>query len=38
MQQFEISEDYKRINDLLYGGYIGIKSSSPSSFREFANP
>ncbi len=24
MQQFEVSEDYKRINDLLYGGFIGI--------------
>src|SRR5436309_1035925 len=24
MQKFEPSEDYKRINDLLYGGFIGI--------------
>lgn len=24
MQQFEPSEDYKRLNDLLYGGYLGI--------------
>ena len=24
MQQFEVGEDYKRINDLLYGGFIGI--------------
>jgi len=24
MQKFEVSEDYKRVNDLLYGGFIGI--------------
>jgi hypothetical protein len=25
MQMFEPSEDYKRVNDLLYGGYLGIR-------------
>ena len=32
MQKFEPSEDYKRINDLLYGGFIGISLLTVQAF------